>query len=256
MAKSKIATFASKRPPYFWWILAHALAVCLCALSWILSLQIFNHPERPQNYTILKKLGRAPEPIEFCALEAPAGDSLLPNAIYKNYAAYAAPENAKKLTKLNVRLLRAYLQNYTEELKPVYIEGDYRVLQVKPLQNTDLMYPGFAIRAQAFIQSDNLGNAGPYPVIIEYICPCENMASFTWAKPGNSLRVQKIPHCASILNVSLLGTSDEPIINLTVVSLTYNDVVIGESRQVDLAAPKKINLAGRLPLFPNSITEQ
>jgi hypothetical protein len=54
----------------------------------------------------------------------------------------------------------------------------------------------------------------------------------------------------------MLGTSDEPIINLTVVSLTYNDVVIGESRQVDLAAPKKINLAGRLPLFPNSITEQ
>ena len=54
MAKSKIATFASKRPPYFWWVLGHALAACLCALSWILSLQIFNHPERQQNYAILK----------------------------------------------------------------------------------------------------------------------------------------------------------------------------------------------------------
>ena len=53
----------------------------------------------------------------------------------------------------------------------------------------------------------------------------------------------------------MLGTSDEPTINLTVVSLTYNDIAIGVSRQVDLTAPKKINLDGSLPLFPNSITE-
>jgi len=255
MAKSKIAVFASKRPPYFWWILAHALAVCLCALSWILSLQIFNHPERPQNYAILKKIGLAPEPIAFNALDAPAGDSLPPKTIYKNFAPYAAPENAKRLSKLNTRFLRAYLQNYSEEQKPTYIEGDYRVLQVKPLVATDLVYPGFVIRAQAFVQSDNLGNSGPYPVIIEYICPCENMASFTWAKPGNSFPIQKVLHCASIINVSMLGTSDEPIINLTVMPITYNDVSIGESRLVNLSAPKKINLTAALPLFPNAVPE-
>lgn len=255
MAKSKIAVFASKRPPYFWWILAHALAVCLCALSWILSLQIFNHPERPQNYAILKKIGRAPEPVAFSALDAPAGDSLPPKTIYKNYAAYSAPENAKKLSKLNTRLLRGYLQNYTEELKPTYIEGDFRVLQVKPLGATDLLYPGFVVRAQAFIQSDQSGEPGPYPVLIEYIYPCENKASFSWLKPGNRLTVQKIPDCVSILHVSMLGTSDEPIINLTVVPLSYAEVSIGDNRRLSLSPPQKINLAAALPLFPNAVPE-
>jgi hypothetical protein len=53
----------------------------------------------------------------------------------------------------------------------------------------------------------------------------------------------------------MLGTSDEPIINLTVMPITYNDVSIGESRLVNLSAPKKINLTAALPLFPNAVPE-
>lgn len=249
MARSKIAAFARKRPPYFWWILGHALAVCFCVLSWILTLDVFRHPERPQYYSILQKIGREPKPQAFTALEAPAGDSIRPEKIYRNYALYAQPANQKKLVKLNTRYLRAYLQNYIDEDKPVYIEGDYTILQVRPLEPTDILYPGFVVRAQAFVLSEKAKAPGPYPVLIEYIFPCTNKAAFSWCKPGTRMPVKKIPNCAAILNVSHLGSVDEPIINLTVVPLAYGECEIGETRKIDLVAPEKLNLSATLPMF-------
>lgn len=253
MARSKIATFARRRPPYFWWILAHALALCFCVLSWILTLDVFRHPERPRYYEILKKIGREPVPQVVTALEAPQGDSIGPEKIYRNYALYALPANQKKLTKLNTRHLRSYLQNYAETDKPIYIEGYFKVLQVRPLETSDIIFPGFVVRAQAFVLSDKARAPGPYPVLIEYIFPTNNKAAFTWCKPGTELKVKKIPHCAGILHVSHLGTTDEPIINLTVMPLAYGDCEIGENHTLTLEPPTKLNLAAKLPLFPNVV---
>lgn len=256
MARSKIAAFARKRPPYFWWILGHALALCFCVLSWILTLDVFRHPERPRYFAILKKIGRAPEPQAFTALEAPEGDSIRPETIYRNYALYSLPANQKKLTKLNTRYLRSYLQNYADTDKPIYIEGNFKVLQVRPLEPSDILFPGFVVRAQAFVLSDKARAAGPYPVLIEYIFPTTHKSAFTWYKPGKELNVKKIPHCASILHVSHLGTTDEPIINLTVVPLSYSDHEVDEGRQISLASPTKLNLTAAFPLFSNQAPEE
>lgn len=253
MARSKIAEFARKRPPYFWWILAHALAICFSTVSWILSLFIFNNPELPQNYNILKKIGRAPVPQSFTALDAPQGESIRPETIYRNYALYALPTNRKKLTKTNSRLLRAYLQSYTEDEKPTYIEGNYRILQIRPLVETDILFPGFSIRAQALVQPDKLRPPGPYPVLIEYLYPCDNKAAFTWFKPGDLLNIQKIPNCATILHLSHLGTVDEPIINLTVAPVAYGDYKIGENRTLSISPPTKLNLSATMPLFSEAL---
>jgi hypothetical protein len=253
MAKSSLATFAKRRPPYFWWILAHALALCFTTLSWFLSLYVFNNPELPQNYRILEKIGRAPVPQAFTALDAPQGVSIRPDTIYRNYASLATATNAKKLKKTNVRLLRAYLQSYAEVEKPTYIEGDYRILQIRPLTAKDLFYPGFVIRAQALIQPDKLRPPGPYPVLIEYMYPCENKAAFTWCKPGDLLDVKKIPNCVALLHIAHLGTTDEPIINLTVAPIAYGDIKIGENRLITTFPPTQFNLIAQMPLFPNAI---
>ena len=249
MARSKIKAFARKRPPYFWWLLAHALALCFCALSWILTTYIFDNPELPKNYALLKKIGQAPLPEAFTALKAPEGDSLQPQELYRQYALFAVPDNADKLRKRNSRLLRSYLQSYGESIKPTYIEGNYRVMQVRPLTRDDILFPGFVIRAQALVQPEKNREAGPYPVIIEYIFPSDNKAAFTWFKPGDLMKVQKIPDCVAILHISHLGTDDEPMINLTVTPIAYGDYKIGTGRILSINAPTEINLPGKFPLF-------
>ena len=249
MRRSKIATFARKRPPYFWWLLAHALALCFCALSWILTTYIFDNPELPKNYALLKRIGQAPLPEPFTALKAPEGESLQPQKLYQKFVSFALPANAEELRKNNSRMMRSYLRSYGESMKPIYIEGNYRVLQVRPLIKEDILYPGFVIRAQALVQPEKDREASPYPVVIEYIYPCENKAAFTWFKPGDLMKVQKIPECVAILHVSHLGTEDEPLINLTVVPIAYGEYKIGTGRIVSTTPPMDINLPGKFPLF-------
>jgi len=145
------------------------------------------------------------------------------------------------------------LQSYTENEKPTYIEGSYRILQIRPLVATDILFPGFAIRAQALVQPDKLRPPGPYPVLIEYLYPCDNKAAFTWLKPGDLLNIQKIPNCAAVLHIAHLGSVDEPIINLTVVPVAYGDYKIGENRTLSISPPTKLNLAAAMPLFSDAM---
>jgi hypothetical protein len=238
-----------KRPPYFWWILGHALALCACAISWIVTNYVFNNPELPRNYAMLKKIGQAPVPELLPVLKAPAGDALKPEQIYARYTALSEPSQAAKLTKMNSRAMRSYLKGYAAGTKVPYIEGTYRVLSVRPLTRSDLFSPGFVVRAQAWVQPSLQHPAGPYPVLIEYMFPCENRAAFTWFKPGDIMRIQKIPNCTAILHISHLGPADEPIINLTVVPLSDQEYAIGESRVVTVSPPANLNLQAKMPLF-------
>jgi hypothetical protein len=253
MARSPIASIKRKRPPYFWWLLAHALALCFCCLSWILTTYIFDNPELPKNYALLKKIGQAPTPLPFTVLKAPEGESLKPEQIYRQYAAYSMPDRESKRKKLNTRLLRSYLQGYKETIKPIYIEGTYRILQIRPLGDADILSPGFVIRAQSLVQPDKDHPVGPYPVIIEYIFPCDNKAAFTWFKPGDLLRIQKIPDCVAMIHVSHLGTTDEPMVNLTVAPIAYSEYKIGESRVLTITPPENLNLNAPMPLFPPTV---
>lgn len=253
MQRSKKNILTRKRPPYFWWILAHALALCFCILSWILTTYIFDNPELPKNYAILKKVGQAPLPLPLTALKAPEGEVLSPQALYREFVPFLQPDNASRLSKRNSRLLRAYLQTYSESLKPTYIEGNYRVLQIRPLTKDDVLTKGFAVRAQALVQPDKDREPGPYPVVIEYIFPCEQKAAFTWFKPGDLMKIQKTPNCVAVLHIGHTGSDDEPVINLTVVPIVYGDLQIGTGRIISITPPSNVNLLGKFPLFQGAV---
>jgi hypothetical protein len=255
MLTSSISKETPRRPAYFWWILAHALVICFCALSWFITLHVFKYPENAQNYRILKKIGRNPVPFSFTAFDAPAGETLRPETIYRKYAPFADKSMASKLQKTNKFFLRSYLQNYLESNKPIYVEGNYSILEIRPLTLQDLFYPGFAIRAQALVQPDKLKPAAPYPVYIEYLYPSDSKIAFTWFKPGDLLTIQKIPNCASIINVAHLGTVSEPIINLTLVPIAYNDYKIGKIKVLTIRAPTDFNLDAKLPVFHGEMTD-
>ncbi|MFM2171851.1 MAG: hypothetical protein RI957_2080, partial [Verrucomicrobiota bacterium] len=70
-----------------------------------------------------------------------------------------------------------------------------------------------------------------------------------WFKPGDLLRIQKVPDCMAILHISMLGTTDEPMVNLTVAPIAYSEYKIGDSRVVSITPPANINLLGRFPMF-------
>jgi hypothetical protein len=251
MASSKLKTFTKKRPPFFWWILAHALAICFATLSWILSLSIFNNPQIPSNYRMLERIGLAPKPLCFDILEVPAGETLSPDSIYKKYQWMMDDTHKKTLKELNITLKRAYIDNYSEK-KPIYVEGLYSVMQVRPLTKDDFFHPGVAVRLQSMVKpSDNSALMGSYPVIIEYMIPNTEKAAFSWFKPGDEIPIRQIPHCASIINVSHIGTVKEPVINLTVVPIARGGLSIG-ANTVETTSPENINPAARFPLFVNA----
>ena len=69
------------------------------------------------------------------------------------------------------------------------------------------------------------------------------------------MNVQKIPNCATVLNVSHLGSVDEPIVNITVMPLVYGEYRIGEQRVLQLQPPQTLNLKGRFPLLRSDIPD-
>ncbi|OYV05908.1 MAG: hypothetical protein CFE26_09150, partial [Verrucomicrobiales bacterium VVV1] len=197
-----------RRPAYFWWLLANGLAICFAVFSWVICLHIFRHPENPRNYEILRKLKRLPELKRYSILEAPSAVSLGPKELYRKF--YGFDDAGQK--RLNEALLRNYLVNFERPLLLTYIEGNYRVEEVRPMGEADFFAPGFAVRGRAMVKPDELSPAVPYPVIIEYLFPTVDRAAFSWFKPGDTLSVSKVPNCAAVLHVSKVTVDGEQVL--------------------------------------------
>ena len=246
MRRDKEPPPKKRSPAYYWWTLANVLALCLAVLSWLLCLHVFEHPEIPRNYELLKKLGRIEPPEDLAEMQAPPGDSADPRAFYRRYAGLM-PED---LSRFNAALMRNYLTNLKEAKLIQYAEGDYLVEKVRSLGKDDLFHPGFAIRARAMIAPDEFTKPAPWPVVIEYLFPTTNTEAPGWIAPGDLLSVAKFPNCAMLLHVTKLDGEDTPVICLTVVPVAFGTFRAGKDKQFELQAPAELNPAGPLPVFP------
>jgi hypothetical protein len=234
-----------RSPAYYWWALANVVALCLAVLSWLLCLHVFQHPEIPRNYEILRKLGRVEPPLALPAMQAPPGEAADPRAFYRRYAGLSDDD----LRTFNAALMRNYLTNLKEPALIQYAEGDYQVQQVRKLGPDDLFHPGFAVRAQAMIAPDEFTQLAPWPVVIEYLFPTDHEEAAGWITPGNLLSVSKFPNCAMLLHVAKIEGEDTPVMVLTVVPIAFGDFQIGKDRKFTLKAPAALNPAGPLPVF-------
>ncbi|WP_193214658.1 hypothetical protein [Luteolibacter marinus] len=246
MRRDKEPPPKKRSPAYYWWTLANVVALCLAVLSWLLCLHVFNHPEIPRNYELLKKLKRVEPPEDLPEMEAPPGDSADPRAFYRRYAGLSSDE----LAQFNAALMRNYLTNLKEPKLIQYAEGNYRVEQVRPLGPDDLFHPGFAVRGRAMIAPDEFSKPAPWPVVIEYLFPTDNPEASGWIAPSDLLSVAKFPNCAMLLHVSRLENEDTPVVCLTVVPIAFGTFKAGKDRQFDLKAPAELNPAAPLPAFP------
>jgi len=233
------------RPQYFWWLLANALALAFAVLSWALCLHVFGHPEIPRNHRFLEKIGRAPVLKRHTVLDAPNVAALDPRDLYSRFFALDEPS----LDRLNPVLMRNYLTNFERPLMLTYIQGDYRVGQVRELDANDFLTPGFVVRARAMVKPDDFTEAAPYPVVIEYLFPTPKAAMAARFNEGDTLEVHKSPNCAAILHVDRGLDHGEPVLILTVVPIAYGPYRIDDDTTFDIEVPNRINPAGRFPLF-------
>jgi hypothetical protein len=236
---------APRRPPYFWWLLANALALCFAVISWVVCLDVFGNPEVPRNYKILGKLGRLPEMKRYTVLDVPNGSSLSPREIYRQFYAL----EGERLEKVNSLLMRNYLTNFDRPLLVTYIEGEYQVEQSRLLGEEDFLSPGFAVRAQALVNPDDFTKALPYPVLIEYVFPTEDANAVAAFDVGDILEVKKTPNCAVIVHVAKVNHEGEPTLCITAIPIAYGPYQVGDSRTFGIEPPSNLKPGADFPIF-------
>lgn len=234
-----------RRPAYFWWLLANALALCFAVASWTVCLHVFGNPELPRNYDILRRIGRLPQLKRHTVLDVPNGNLLDPKGLYSRFF----PLTGDQLDRFNSRLMRNYLTNFQHPLALTYIEGEYRVDQVRALGAADFISQGFAIRARALVKPDDFTKPAPYPVVIEYLFPTSETSAMREFRPDDVLSVRKSPNCAAILHIERVLDGDDPLVCLTVVPIAYGPYRVGDHLTFGIEPPAVVNPAARFPLF-------
>jgi len=239
-----------RRPAYFWWLLANALALCFAIVSWAVSLHVFGSPEIPRNYEILRKLGRVEALKRYTALDVPNGNSMGPRELYRKFYA------EKELDRVNGLLMRNYLTNFDRPLLLTYVEGDYEVEEVRTLTPKDFFSPGFVLRARALVKPDDFTAAAPYPVMIEYVFPCSEAGTAQLFQKGDLLTVRKSPNCAAIVNVSHIMDDDEKLLYLTVIPIAYGPYQVGEDHSFRIEPPEYLRPAAGFPVIKHESAAQ
>ena len=243
MAKEDIKDFIRKPPPFFWWLLANLLAAAFAVISWTTCLYIFNYPERPQNYEILRKLKRLPPVTEFAPKECPDGDPADPKTAFTKFF----PLKDKRLDAYNLVRKRDYLTNYKEPSAPTYVEGNFIVSHVRKLTAADFFHPGLAIRAQALVETGETDEAASYPVVIELLLPTAEEPARDYFKPDDTITLSRATHRAAVIAYTKLGTHEEPLICLTVIPLSYGHYLSPDGETLPLSPPDPLNLSASFP---------
>jgi hypothetical protein len=235
---------APRRPPYFWWLLANALALCFAVVSWMVCLHVFGNPEIPRNYEILRKLGRLPELKRYTVLDVPNGTLLDAKGLYSKFF----PLTGDRLSRVNSQLMRNYLTNFESPLMLTYIEGDYQVEKIRALGPSDFINTGFAIRARALVKPDDFTKPAPFPVLIEYIFPTKENAAKAF-RPDDILTIKKSPNCAAIVHAARVQEGDEQLVCLTVIPIAYGPYRIGDDITFGIDPPEQVRPGAAFPVF-------
>ena len=241
----------SRRPAYFWWLLANGLAFCFAVVSWFVCLHVFGNPEIPRNYQILGKLKRLPVLKRYTVLDVPNGNALAPKELYKRYFGYTEVQRVRA----NSLLMRNYLTNFERPLLLTYVEGDYQIDRVRTLGSKDFFNPGIVVRAQALVKPDDFTKPMPYPVFIEYLFPTSLSTAASAFKIGDILGVKKSPNCAAVVHVDKIIHDDEPALLLTVIPIAYGPYQMGDLGSFQIEPPGVLRPAAGFPVIKTKETK-
>ena len=232
----------------FWWTIVIAILMALAAFSWIASIFIFTHPEKPYNYKLLSRIHRLEEIKHFNEKDMPAGKSLTPPELYQKFFSLT-DEN---LGNHNSLLRRNYITNFkNRDEKPFYVRGRFKVIHARPLTPDDVFPRGLVARAVA-VNEDGREYRN---VMVEYVLPTEFEVPGVEFAPGDLLdidsrRTKKRLHGA-VINIKRLN---EDVLVFTVVPLMYGEHLIDPVKNKILTAtpPDHLNMSAPFPITDDS----
>jgi len=237
MPKKDLEDFVKRRPPIFWWFLANLVAISLAVASWIVCLNLFRDPTHPTSYQLMLKVGRIQPLVNFTPTTAPrpkkTSDPLTLEAEFQRFS-------DDDLIVINQELKRAYLTNYQNNQFLTYVTGEFKVMEVIPLQEKHFLQGGAAVKAQAIVRPDDLADPIPYPIFIEFLMPGESSLTELY-QPGDTLVLKKIPDCAAVLRVGKVDYETNAALYFTLVPLCGADPRI--------SPPEAAHVAASLPVF-------
>jgi len=245
VAKGDLKKFIKRRPSWFWWILANLLAAAFAVSTWSVCLYLFNFPERPANYELLHKLKRLPRVNSYEPFNAPDGSGAEAQDLLSRF--FSLPDD--QLAAHNRYFKRNYITNFKNPEVVSYVVGSFRVTHARALTAEDFFHPGLAVRAQATVQTDELAEQSPYPVILELLLPFRDEPAGTVFPAGHTFDLSKIDHRGYILHAAKLGRDNEPTVCLTVVPIAYPNYADPTGKPLPLASPDPLNVAARFPLM-------
>ena len=230
----------------FWWTVAITVLLGMATFSWIFSIYVFTHPEKPLSYRLLNRFHRLEKLEAFTVKNVPGGKVHDAKAIYQKFYAW----NHEQLDTQNSLLRRNYITNYKED-KPLFLRGKFRVTHARPLTESDFFPHGMVARAVAVTEGGNEFRN----VIVEYVIPTAGEAPPMEFRAGDTLELdtskQKRRLWSSVLNVQRL---DEDVLVFTVVPLLYGEHSVDAARKQIITAspPELLNLKAGLPITDNS----
>lgn len=229
----------------FWWTIGISLLVGLATFSWIFSIYVFTHPEKPFNYSFLEKVHRLEPILQFTEKNAPPGKTYAPKDLYQKF--YSLSDS--NLKDNNSILRRNYITNYkTKADRPFYVSGRFRIVHARPLNKDDLFQNGMVARAVAINEDDREYRN----VIVEYVLPTEaELRPDVEFNAGDILdidsRRRKRRLYSSVINVERLN---EDVLVFTVIPLLYGEHTVDSTKNLTLTAapPARLNLKAFLPI--------
>ena len=227
-----------------WWTIAGVVIVTFAILSWSGCYYLFNYPEVPKNFKILKKIGRIGEITPFTAFDAPPTSSATPADLYELF--YSLDE--EKIKQFNKMLKRGYITNYQKIPVYRYLKGEFRIIETRKLTGKDFISPGILIKARAYVKPDKNSLSSPYPLIIDYIIPTDVENAQNHFNPGDLMELTKGNHCASIVHVKKEGRAEDPTLRCLIIPLAYNHYISPDKVEIPMTAPTSINVETPFPM--------
>jgi hypothetical protein len=233
----------------FWWTISIIVLMAMAAVSWIGSIYIFTHPEKPFNYRLLSRIHRLEEIKQFNEKDMPKGKNLMPPDLFQRFF----PFTQENLVNHNEHLRRSYLTNYrSRDEKPYFVRGRFRVIHARPLTKDDVFPCGMVVRAVA-VNDDGKEYRN---VIVEYVLPTAKPPVGMELAAGDMLDIdsrksKKRLHAVAV-NVHRLN---EDVLVFTVVPLMYGEHLLDSAKHLVLTAepPGVLNMSGRFPITDGTL---
>jgi hypothetical protein len=219
---------------FFLWGVLITTLMGFTAFSWIFCMYVFHQPEKAFNYSLLTRCKKIQPLIDFDPANAPRGKFDTAKDLFAAYHGFTP----KELREISSILRRRYVLNFRGE-PPVYVQGSFRLSQIKKLTPGDIFPSGLALR----------GQSEDYPNIeIEYLLPAPTLPDVHYdLEVNNILEIGTSSTCAAVINVAQV-TEDRLLV--TAVSIVYGTHETPARTEIVMEVPKALNLYGPLPVTP------